>query len=125
MRDGGCRSICRHHVGDAEEQIRYGDRSRRASKQLGVTMVDYHSILDIIAIVGFIITLVGIVYQFADSKNQKLQLNDMAKSMSTRFVGVFPRNLSEIIDLIDRAQSSLDIMVDICAYGQYSNVEQF
>lgn len=59
--------------------------------------------------------------QFFDSRNQKRKMDEIAGSMSTRFVGVFPKNMTEIIDIVDRASGSLDIMIDICAYGHYSN----
>jgi len=45
--------------------------------------------------------------------------------MSTRFVGEFPKNMAEIVDVFKRANKRLDILVDLAAYGHYSWPEEF
>ena len=49
----------------------------------------------------------------------------IANSMSTGFIGEFPYNLSAITDVLKQAKSHVEIMVDIAAYGHYSNPVDF
>jgi len=49
----------------------------------------------------------------------------IANSMSTGFIGEFPYNLSAITDVLEQAKVHVEIMVDIAAYGHYSNPEDF
>ena len=58
--------------------------------------------------------------QFFDARSQNRKLEEVAGSMSTRFVGNFPKNLSEIVRIVSQGSRRLDIVVDICAYGHYS-----
>ena len=44
---------------------------------------------------------------------------------TTSFVGTFPRNIPNITELIDRAGSTLVVLADFCAYGQYSAPAEF
>jgi len=49
----------------------------------------------------------------------------IANSMSTGFIGEFPYNLSTITEVLEQAKVHVEIMVDIAAYGHYSNPEDF
>jgi hypothetical protein len=62
--------------------------------------------------------------QFFDSKRQEREMKDIARSMSTRFVGCFPKNLKEITDTVTKASAYLYIIVDFVGYAQYSAPEE-
>ena len=49
----------------------------------------------------------------------------IASSVPTRFVGEFPKNMRAIHEVIANAVSGIEIMVDIAAYGHYSNPELY
>jgi hypothetical protein len=47
-------------------------------------------------------------------------MHEIAHSVSTRFIGVFPSDLKEITEVIENADHDLLIMVDVLGYGRYS-----
>lgn len=49
------------------------------------------------------------------------QYKEIAASVSTKYVGVFPDNMRTIIDLIKTTQSSLTVITDVAAYGHFSS----
>jgi hypothetical protein len=51
--------------------------------------------------------------------------SQIANSMSTQFIGEFPYNLSTITQVLEGARAHVEVMVDIAAYGHYSNPEAF
>jgi hypothetical protein len=53
------------------------------------------------------------------------RMEGVALSMSTRFIGTFPTNMRDIVELTNNAVSTLDILVDGSNYGGYSEPEQF
>jgi hypothetical protein len=53
------------------------------------------------------------------------QMRGIAASMSTKYVGDFPKNMDDICEVIALADRHLDIQVDLVAYGHYSNPEGF
>jgi hypothetical protein len=58
-------------------------------------------------------------------EEQEKRLEVIASSMSTRFVGLFPKNIDAIVHVVGKAVRRLDIMVDFVAYGQYSDHAAF
>jgi hypothetical protein len=67
-----------------------------------------------------ILAIIFATVQYIDSRRLKKDVEAVAKSMSTRFIGQFPDSMPEIIDVIKRTDSTLDIMADVCAFGHYS-----
>lgn len=63
--------------------------------------------------------------QFIDSRFQKQEMNLIARTMSTRFVGLFPKNLVEIAEVIGKASRHIYIMADFVDYGHYSSPVAF
>jgi len=55
-----------------------------------------------------------------DLAKQTSGLKDISGSVSTRFVGAFPENMREIIELLKSARETIEIVVDFPGYGQYS-----
>lgn len=53
------------------------------------------------------------------------EMTSIAGSLSTRYVGLFPKNMDDMIEVITKAEQRLDIMLDIAAYGHYSNPEDY
>src|SRR5713226_7999366 len=49
----------------------------------------------------------------------------IASSMSTRYLGVFPKNMDDICEVVSKTDRTLDIQVDVVAYGHYSRPEGF
>jgi hypothetical protein len=94
-----------------------------------------HDVDTVLAILAIIFATI----QFVDSRlqehlmkeqrlrmlNQSNQMEGLAKSMSTRFVGNFPLNMSEIVDVVSKTDAKLDIMCDVAAYGHYSQPTLF
>ncbi len=52
-------------------------------------------------------------------------MRKIADSMSTSYIGEFPKNMDAIIKVTGAAAKKLDIMVDFAGYGNYSNPEAF
>lgn len=52
--------------------------------------------------------------------DQANRMQEIAASMSTRFVGPFPENLQEIVAMLQKANRTIDIIVDFPGYGQFS-----
>jgi hypothetical protein len=88
-------------------------------KQLTVYAFEHADILLAVLAIFFA------VRQFWDARAHSKEIKDIALSMSTRFIGSFPANMSEVVDLTESAQSSLDILVDASDYGSYSAPEHF
>jgi len=53
------------------------------------------------------------------------EMRSIASSMSTKYIGGFPKNMSDICEVVSSADHKLDIQVDLVAYGHYSNPEGF
>ncbi len=52
-------------------------------------------------------------------------MQSIASSMSTHYLGMFPKNMDDICEVISKTDRTLDIQVDLVAYGHYSNPEGF
>jgi hypothetical protein len=75
-----------------------------------------------------VLAILAILYagiQFIDARLQKRETNQIAKSMSTRFVGVFPKNLTHITEVIAKGSKYIYIMADFADYGSYSSPQAF
>jgi len=72
---------------------------------------------DILAVLAIWFAIV----HFVDSRNQEREINRVAQSMPTRFVGLFPKNLTEIVRVLSEAQRHIYIIVDYVGYAQYSS----
>jgi hypothetical protein len=74
----------------------------------------------------YFISILAIIFAFRQesTSDRTLQnVRDIAGSMSTSFVGIFPDTLEEITDLVDGSRDSLKILVDYVGYGHYSTPE--
>ncbi|HEY2117214.1 MAG TPA: hypothetical protein VGJ51_19090 [Candidatus Angelobacter sp.] len=58
--------------------------------------------------------------QFIDARLQKHEMDRIAKTMSTRYIGLFPKNLTEIAEVVGKAGRNVCIMTDFVSYGHYS-----
>jgi hypothetical protein len=63
------------------------------------------------------------IVQFIDARRQEHELAEIAGEMSTRFVGLFPKNLAEITEVVSKAKHHLYIIADFIGYGVYSDPE--
>jgi hypothetical protein len=70
---------------------------------------------------GIILGIIALALAFKQLRDSQRLLSEM----STQFANVFPYNLSAIVELMGKASSSVDIMVDIVGYGHYSAPEEF
>jgi|SRR5215469_270357 len=76
----------------------------------------------------FILAIIAIAFaciQFADARQQSVEMEQIAKSMSTRYIGMFPRDMDDIIDVVKAAEEELLIISDFPDYGSYSNPKAF
>jgi hypothetical protein len=71
------------------------------------------------------IAILFAVVQFVDARLQERKMTLIAQSMTTRFIGLFPKNMKEITDVLNGADAHLDVMVDFVGYGHYSNPQGF
>jgi hypothetical protein len=74
------------------------------------------------------LALVAILFaalQFTDAKEQTNELRQLLRAASTRSVGVFPDNMTDILEVIGGTKRHLYILTDFVAYGQYSAPRQF
>lgn len=69
---------------------------------------------------GYSDSLTGITQNL---QHQAGDLKDISGSMSTRFVGPFPENMKAIISLLDKANRTIEILVDFPGYGQFSALD--
>lgn len=63
------------------------------------------------------------IVQFIDARRQEGAMTKIALSMSTRFIGPFPKNLKEIAEVVSKASRHVYAIVDFVGYGQYSAPE--
>ncbi len=53
------------------------------------------------------------------------ELRSVARSVPTRGIGVFPEYMSEVANLVGRAENSIKILCDTPAHGAFSNTADF
>jgi hypothetical protein len=79
----------------------------------------------VVGIIGLVVGLIGLIFAIrAEGKltNAELALRQVRDEATTREMPGFPRNLSDITDLIKAAKTDeLMIMADICAYALFSD----
>jgi len=85
----------------------------------------YKKWFDTVTLMLATIAIVFAVIQFIDSRIQKSEMREIAESMSTRFIGEFPKNMDNIIQVVSGPTKELDIMIDFPGYGNYSNPDGF
>ncbi len=70
---------------------------------------------------GIFLALLAVVF----AAIQYFHSRHLINSIQTRYVGAFPGCVAEIADVVECAKHRLDIMVDHCGYGCFSNREEF
>ena len=58
-------------------------------------------------------------------RNLVATIEDVARSLSSRFIGTFPKNMKDINTVVARADRNLIVLTDWVGYGMYSNPEEF
>lgn len=79
-------------------------------------------------ITAFLLALLAIIFgsiQFWDSRIHSGKMEQLARSMSTRYIGIFPKDMDDIIEVINLADQELLIMSDSADYGSYSRPETY
>jgi hypothetical protein len=76
---------------------------------------------DVLAIVAIVFAII----QFIDARIESARMEHLARSMSTRFAGRFPKNLTEILNVVQSADKELLIMADFLNYGSYTAPDLF
>jgi hypothetical protein len=76
-----------------------------------------------LALAGLAILLASI--QFVDSKRQERKMEEIVSSMSTQYIGAFPKNLENVAAVVRGARRELLILTDFVAYGHYSSPRAF
>lgn len=80
----------------------------------------------IFATVTLCLAVQGFLFGFYSAwtnHNERERLDEIARSMSTHYIGLFPEHLAEIISLAARSERTLSIMADCADYGSFSNPE--
>jgi hypothetical protein len=65
------------------------------------------------------------VIQFADAWAHTRKMDGIADSVSTRYIGNFPKNLTDVCTLTKAARRELLVMVEFVNYGHYWKPEAF
>jgi hypothetical protein len=63
--------------------------------------------------------------QYKDARRHTRKMEDIANSMSTRYIGTFPRDLEDIAEIVSRADHDFVALVSFVSYGQYAKPEGF
>ncbi len=77
-------------------------------------------------VTAFVLALLAIIFgciQFWDSRRHSWKMQQVAESMSTRYIGVFPKDMDDIIKVVNLADQERLIMSDCADYGSYSRPE--
>jgi len=97
---------------------------------------------ELLAIVATLLSIIAIVYAVKQNRDARATLGvakttaelsqtaltvlkETALQLPTRYVGRFPLNIKEIIQLIDLAQSEIAIITDFAGYSSYSDPTAF
>jgi hypothetical protein len=75
--------------------------------------------LEWVAILLAILAIAFAAIQFIDSRHIKDQIEDLLKSISTRYVGSFPDNMDQVSGIVDSSHKALTVLVDFPGYGFY------
>jgi hypothetical protein len=81
--------------------------------------------LDRTALALAVAAIVFACWQFVDSRLQERRLETLADEMSTRSLGLFPKDMDDINQVVTNSNRSLDIMTDFVGYGHFSAPDQF
>src|SRR2546421_2410991 len=60
---------------------------------------------------------------FVDGRRQRHKMQEIAEGTSTRFIGLFPKHLNYLVDLINSAHHEISILVDCVDYGSFFSPE--
>ena len=82
---------------------------------------EYSGFITAIGIIFTVIALILAIMQTMMSRTSNNKILEISKSLSTRYLGKFPKDFGEIINHIDESNKSLKIIVDFATYGHYSN----
>jgi len=75
----------------------------------------------ILTIIGLLLTLVALGFSIDQYKKAK----ELTDSISTRYIGEFPKHLSDINKMIDKAEKEIIIFQDVIGYGIFSQPKEF
>jgi hypothetical protein len=91
-------------------------------QQQNLKLIRYwHLLTKIIGPSLTVIALLLSIYQLYQANKAEQEIKIIAESISTKYVDVFPKNMPEIIKLIQKTQKSLTVITDVAAYGHFSN----
>jgi hypothetical protein len=79
-------------------------------------------------IVAFVLAVMAIVFgsiQFLDARRHTSKMEEIASSMSTRYVGGFPKDIDDIVDVAGAADREMLVMASFADYGHYSKPDSF
>jgi hypothetical protein len=83
------------------------------------SITEHSGLITAIGTIFTIVALVLAIIQASISKTSNKQILEVSKSLSTRYLGKFPKDFIEIINHIDSSNKSLKIIVDFATYGHY------
>jgi hypothetical protein len=68
-----------------------------------------------------VLALLLSIFQLIQASCGAQDIKLIADSVSTQYVDIFPKNMPEIIKLINRTEHSLTVITDVAAYGHFSS----
>jgi hypothetical protein len=86
------------------------------------------AVINLITLAAAAVTLLAAlvsVFQMAQAKKQTEHLKKVNDSLSTRYIGRFPRTLQAFIDVVESAQEELLIVCNFPAQGCFSDPARF
>ena len=85
--------------------------------------------------VGLIVSIAALLFatrQYRDAGAHSKRMSEIldrfdpiSKSLTTQFVGLFPKNLEEILSVVSKVDNELLIMTDFVGYGHYSRPDTY
>lgn len=86
---------------------------------------EYHEVFDqITVLLAFMALFFGFV-QYKDARRHTRKMEDIAKSMSTRYVGAFPKDVEDISEVVSKTDHDFVVIADFVSYGNYAKPAGF
>ena len=82
-------------------------------------------VFDVVTLGLAVMAIVFGFIQFLDARRHGRKMEEIASSMSTRYVGGFPKDIDDIVDVAGTADREILVMASFADYGHYSKPDSF
>src|ERR1700704_5127650 len=74
-------------------------------------------------VIAFALALFAMLWSAYDAKRQRTKTGEIVRSMSTRYIGTFPKHVDEIADVVSHVNGTLRFLADCVDYSSFSYPE--